>query len=136
MNEFEKSVELLLLNRSYEVLLLNKEQDNHWKLPSYPLVSEENFSSEMVKNVLDNFGLVIRNADLRLLSIEGGQDEYSSVSNYCFIIHMHGEELRLNDENSTGFRFFDMDELPKNLDKSSSKMIGQYQMIKRSGENG
>lgn len=136
MNEFEKSVELLLLNRSYEVLLLNKEQDNHWKSPSYPLVSEENFSSEMVKNVLDNFGLVIRNADLRLLSIEGGQDEYSSVSNYCFIIHMHGEELRLNDENLTGFRFFDMDELPKNLDKSSSKMIGQYQMIKRSGENG
>lgn len=145
MENERKGVGIILLNEEGKVLLLLRNDnpkladsdmrlEGTWTLPAGKVLDGESVGDAAVRKVFQETGL--RASGMDLVSIRVDSNEYAQFRTFGFVANnWEGEILLAATKEHVDARFFDMDALPEKLCEPSVKILNNYKMVKRSGEN-
>lgn len=127
---------VIVLNNVGKVLLILRNSDakkadsdmrleGTWTLPAGKVKYGEKLIDAAIRKVDQEVGLVIKNP--KIISISDDINEYAHFVTIGLIAQSYQGEVSLgNSEEHVDYKFYDLDNLPKNLCESSKKIIKNY----------
>ncbi len=111
---------VIIFDSEKRVLMLHRTDNDCWCFPGGSMELGEKIEETAVREVQEETGLIVK--DLELFSIFSGEDLYYKYPNgdevynvdIVFMTTSYSGEANTNEE-SKGFRFFSIDQLPENI---------------------
>lgn len=128
----------LIVNEKNEILLQERKFPyGKWGLPGGLMELEESTEDTARREVLEETGLKLQ--ELELIHVLSGKDYFVTAENgdmfYSVTVAYESKnplgELLIDPEESIGFEYFSMDDLPENLVGSHQEIIEIYSRRKR-----
>jgi len=132
----------VLIKQNGKILLGKRHEDpdkadsvfrvsNVWTMPGGKLDYGENFIEGAQREVKEETGLDIRGEDLEVICINEDMNEHAHFITIGLIANAFtGEPQVLEPEEITEWKFFDMNDLPKNIYFPSAKVLENYKQNK------
>ena len=125
---------VIILDDKLRILLQQRKTTSYgmWGLPGGLMELGESTEDTARREVLEETGLII--GKLNLIDIFSGPENFLKVPNgdefYSVTVAYYTSEVRgdlvIDDSESLGFDFVDVNELPENIVKSHRKMINKF----------
>ncbi len=116
---------VLIFNEQGQVLLQKRSDDGTWGNPGGSMELGETIYEAAVREVFEETNLVIDPKDLKLFKIYSGEEQHHIYPNgdeayivsIMFKTNNYKGDIKIDDDESLDLKFFDLDNLPDNLNK-------------------
>lgn len=125
-------VGLIVFNKDKQVLMQLRTDYNQWGFPGGAMELGESFEETAQRELKEETNLEI--IESQMLKVLSGKDTYREYPNgdklydvtAIFVVKKYNGNLKINDKESKKLRWFNIDDLPKNMTDHTKKYIEKF----------